>query len=578
MGGARGAGSGDNEQAGGFRMIRVFAGSRIVQVLELVCISLMQAALAVAVAYCVQQVFDRMLASRADIDPYFAAAITTLLVGSLVAIAILEVRRLTTAERLSLGYIATLRTAMFTRIMNAAPSVIHRRRESGLLLPFLGDLTAIKKWVGDGLVRAISATVTLTLLLSALYLLSQALAIGAAIVVGTAIFVAFLFSGPLMRAIRRVRNRRGAIANFVSSSTRAAATVQAFSRMSRELQRLERRTEALTLASVRLARWSGIMSALALAAGGALVVLTLAAGVFGNEPLTAGVLAAAISLVGLASTAVRDLGIAFESGKRAQASFAKVKAALAIAPSVKSVHRARDFAVSDGVIAFENVSVDGVLERISLSAKPGDVINIEGASGAGKSLLAALIVRLRDPDHGVVSFDGRDLRRVPTRALRRNVGFAAVAAPLMRGSVWMNLKYRAPRASGDELARVVDLCGLQSVIDNLPGGEQAKLSEGAPELSRSDQQRLMIARAMLGGPPLLVLDEVDSHLDEETAERLAASFADYPGVLILAASSQAWRRAATTIWSIADKRVIAKPAAGLAGIDGGLVTLARSAS
>ncbi|MBK8543615.1 MAG: hypothetical protein IPL62_08590 [Caulobacteraceae bacterium] len=155
-------------------MICVFAGSRIVQVLELVCISLMQAALAVAVAYCVQQVFDRMLASRADIDPYFAAAITTLLVGSLVAIAILEVRRLTTAERLSLGYIATLRTAMFTRIMNAAPSVIHRRRESGLLLPFLGDLTAIKKWVGDGLVRAISATVTLTLLLSALYLLSQA--------------------------------------------------------------------------------------------------------------------------------------------------------------------------------------------------------------------------------------------------------------------------------------------------------------------------------------------------------------------------------------------------------------------
>ena len=98
MGGARGAGSGDNEQAGGFRMIRVFAGSRIVQVLELVCISLMQAALAVAVAYCVQQVFDRMLASRADIDPYFAAAITTLLVGSLVAIAILEVRRLTQTD------------------------------------------------------------------------------------------------------------------------------------------------------------------------------------------------------------------------------------------------------------------------------------------------------------------------------------------------------------------------------------------------------------------------------------------------------------------------------------------------
>lgn len=559
-------------------MTRVFAEQRIATILELVVISLLQVVLAVVGAFCVQQVFDRMLTPGAAVALADVLAIAALLTGSLLAIAALEVRRLISAERLSLGYIAALRTAMFARIMQAAPDMIHRRREGGLLLPFVGDLTAIKKWVGDGLVRAISASVTIVMLLGALCFLSPALAIGAACVVAAAILVAFVMSGPLARAIRRVRNRRGALANFVSSSARAAATVQAFNRMNREMQRLERRTEALTLAGVRLARLSGAMSALALAAGGALVMLTLAAGVFGDGALTAGVLAAAISLIGLASTAVRDLGVAFELGKRAEASFAKVKAALAIAPSVKSRQRTRNASTGDGVISFENVAVGDLFRGVTLSARPGDVISIEGASGAGKSVLASLLVRLRDPDRGVISFDGQEIRRMPTRALRQNVGFAASAAPLMRGSLWMNLKYREPRASGEELARVVELCGLQDVIARLPGGEQAKLSEGALELPRSDQQRLMIARAMLGSPPILVLDEVDSHLDTETAERLAAAFASYPGVVIMAAASPAWRRAATTIWSIADKQVTSKPASGLAGINGGLVALARGAS
>lgn len=542
-------------------MTKVFAPGRIAPIAQLVAISLLQAGLAIAGAFCVQQVFDRMLGQESQTSLAHMFAIAALFIASIGAIVALEVRRLVTAERFSLGYIAELRAAMFERIMRAAPHAIHKRRESGLLLPFVGDLTAIKKWVGDGLARAISASVTLLILLGALYWIAAPLAVAAAIVVAVAIALGFLMSHALMKAIRRVRNRRGALANFVSSSARAVATVQAFNRIDRERERLERRTEALTEAGVRLARLSGVMSALAIGAGGALVVITLGSGVIGaaGGALSAGVLAGAISLVGLASTAIRDLGMAFELGKRAQASFAKVKSALAIEASISTDRRRQRTVVGEGVVALEHVVVNPVLRGVTLTAKPGEIVNIEGASGAGKSLLASLIVRLRDPDQGVVSLDGVDVRRVSPRSLRQNVGFAGDAAPLMRGTVLMNLKYRVPRASGEQLAQSIEACGLKDFIDGLSAREQTRLSEGAPELARGDQQRLMIARAVLGAPRVLVLDEVDSHLSEEAAASLASFFAAYPGVVIMSALSPSWRAIATTTWRIADNTVTATP-------------------
>lgn len=559
-------------------MIPLFAGARIVAIVELVGISLVQVALAVVSAFCVQQVFDRALLESSATAPADMNFVGALFVGSLSAVALLEIRRLTTAERLGLGYVAALRRAMFERIMHAAPEAIHRRREGGLLLPFVGDLTAIKKWVSDGLVRAISSGVTVIVLTGALYWIAPSLAMMvAAIVVASALFALFM-SEALTRAIRRTRNRRGALANFVASSARAAATVQAFNRIERERQRLERRTDALMTASVRLAQLSGVMSASAILLGGALVALALGAGVLNNGQgsLTPGVLAGVISLVGLASTAVRDLGTAFELGKRAQASFSKVRSALVMAPSLNVSGRERRLQMGEGVIEISDVSAGAILAHVTLSARPGDVINIEGASGAGKSLLAALVVRLRDPDRGAVCLDGQDLRRVSARTLRRHVGFAGQAAPLMRGSVLMNLKYRMPGVSSEDFASVAGLCGIRALTEGLPGGELAKLSEGAPELPRGEQQRLMIARAMMGAPPILVLDEVDSHLDSETASALARAFSAYPGVVIMVATTPAWREAATTIWSIAGGAVTARPASTSAGREKGLSAAANT--
>lgn len=543
-------------------MIAVFASPRRSLLASLIAASFAQAGLAAVAAYCVQLVFDSLLASSPSRPLNEAAWIGVLFLASLLTAAGLETFRAWASEKLGLGYVAQVREALFTRIMNASSAALSQRGEGRLLLPFVGDLTAIKKWVGDGLPRLVSALATSMLLLCVLALRNQTLALAAGAVLLVAAAAVIWLSSPLSQAIAAMRSKRGAVATFVSSSIRAAQTVRAFDRFDREAQRLRRRSDALLAAGLRLARISGAMSAIVHVAAGLLVAATLFVGVIEVQrgTMSIGLVAGAISIAGLLAGAVRDLGLAFELWRRAKVSFSKVAAALAMQPAVKIEDAVRRLPKHGVGLRFSSVSVGDLFSRVSLSAGPGAIVNVVGTSGSGKSTLLALAARLRDPESGRVRINGRDLRRISLSSLRRRIGLASADTPLLRGTIAMNLRYRAPGASEEEAARVAEICNLAPIFTKFPDGAQARLSEGAPELSQSEAQRLMIARAMLDSPSVLILDDVDTRLDAETAARIARALANYPGTVLMVASAPALRRIANVVWRIRNKRVKAAPA------------------
>ena len=543
-------------------MIAVFASPRRSLLASLIAASFAQAGLAAVAAYCVQLVFDSLLASGANRPLLEGWWIGALFIGSLLAAAALETFRAWASEKLGLGYVAQVREALFARIMNASPATLSQRGEGRLLLPFVGDLTAIKKWVGDGLPRLVSALATSILLLCVLALQNQALALAAGGVLLAAAVAVVWLSNPLSRAIAAMRSKRGAVATFVSSSIRAAQTVRAFDRFDREAQLLRRRSDALLAAGLRLARISGAMSAIVHVAAGLLVAATLIVGVIEVQrgTMSIGLVAGAISIAGLLAGAVRDLGVAFDLWRRAKVSFAKVAAALAMQPAVQIEAETRRMPKRGVGLRFSSVSAQDLFSKVSLTAGPGAIVNVVGASGSGKSTLLALAARLRDPESGRVRINGRDLKRTSLSSLRRRIGVASADTPLLRGTIAMNLRYRAPGASEEEAARVAEICNLAPIFAKFPEGAQARLSEGAPELSQSEAQRLMIARAMLDSPSVLILDDVDTRLDAETAARIARALANYPGTVLMVASSPALRRVATSVWRIRNKRVKPAPA------------------
>ena len=538
-------------------MIRITNGPRLGFLLTLVGASLGQVVCALAIAFCVQTVFDRGLAP-AD-GAVVARSYTTIAIVFIASVAVvgaLEVLRSVMGEKLGLGYVAELRAALFDRVMKTSQGT-RGQKEGGLLLPFVGDLTAIKKWVSDGVARLISASITVVVLGVVLAAQSPTLALAAGGVVLTAALCILSIGGPLSRAIQDTRAKRGAVANFVSASFKAASTVQAFDRLDRESERLRRRANALERAGVRLGLFAGLTTAIVACASGALIAVTLVVGIQGVSTglASVGLVAAAISIVGLLSGSLRDLGVAYELWRRAEASFKKVAEYLTLQPSVSSSEAIKRFQVGDNALSLRRVEVRGLLRRVSVEARGGEVVNVAGLSGSGKSTLLAIAARLREPDSGRVRLDGNDLSRVSTASLRRRIGVASAATPLMRGTIAMNLRYRAPKATQEEIDEVIRVCGLQPVIDRFRTNEKTKLSEGAPELSRGEVQRLQIARAMLGAPTLLVLDEVDTHLGEPVAQSIAAALESYGGIVLMAAASPEFRAIATTTWRITDGRI-----------------------
>lgn len=533
-------------------MIRLISRTRRLLVASLIAASIGQAGLAVLAAWCIQRVFDALLVGLDQTGAGDLVSVAAAFATAALAASGLEIYRAWAGERLGVSYVSELREVLYERIINAAPETLKEQRTGGLLLPFIGDLTAIKRWVSDGFVRLISASAMGVVLLTALATASLVLAAASGLILVCFGAVLFWMSGPLSLAIREARSKRGAVANFVTSSLGAASTIQLFDKLPRELKRLRRRNDALMHASLRLARLTGMMSAISHLTSVALMGATLAIGIVevGAGVMTAGSVAAAMSIAGLLANVIRDLGVSFDLGRRADAAFARVSVTMKLPSLVRASGSRRQLAGDQPGLVLENASIAGILEDVSAAALPNTITQVVGASGSGKSALIAAIAGMRPVDGGRILLGGRNISRTPTSWLRRRIGFAGPSVPLLRGTLGMNLRYRRPNAADAEIEQVIDCCNLQPVVDRLPQGLATRLSDGAPELSKGEIARVLIARAMLGSPDMLLLDEMDIHLDELSATRIAASLRDFAGVIVLTATCPAFQQAAQEIWRI----------------------------
>jgi len=170
-----------------------------------------------------------------------------------------------------------------------------------------------------------------------------------------------------------------------------------------------------------------------------------------------------------------------------------------------------------------------VLNGVSLTADPGTITAIVGPTGAGKSTLVNMLLRLYDPDAGAITIDGRDLREFEVDSLRKNIAIALQENVLFGMSVRDNIRYAVPDADDDRVADAVRIACLEESIAALPRGLDTMLGDRGGRLSTGQRQRLSIARAVVRGTPILVLDEPTAALDAETEHRVLDNLAGWAG-------------------------------------------------
>jgi len=462
------------------------------------------------------------------------------------------------AEKLGQSYVHRVRLMLYDKMGRCAPRALSQRSSGSTMLRFIGDLSAIRRWVSLGLARIVVASIVAIISLTFLAWLDPYLA-GASIFLLSLGLIWNLLLGPKMHSsISEARKRRGRLAGNISEKIRSFSVIQVFNQVERERKRFRKQSKQLRNAMIDRARASGKMRVVTEGATAASLGLVLSLGaleVFYGMT-TSGNVVAAMAVIGFLSTPIRNLGLVHEYYQGAQVSRQKI---IDFMRTKNLRGRAPDLPVLDvkkGHIEFRNITFADSLTGISAIATAGSRIAIIGPNGAGKSTLLHIAARLIDPDSGQVIIDGQDLAEHNLASIRRMIGIVSPDLPLLRGSIGYNLRYRWREAPDDEIDKVKELCALDDMIASFEKGENHRLQEGGQNLSLGQRHRLSLARALLGNPSLLILDEIDANLDSQAATAVDRVIKSFPGTILMVSRVQSRLAKADSTWHMREGKII----------------------
>lgn len=556
----------------------VLARRRLLLLVRLVANGLIQAGATFATARLIKYAFDGIVYGRGGASPHELVWIGAGLAASAVALSLLRWLELSDAERMGQDYVNEVRVHLFDCLRSSAVRSLQRYSRGAMMLRFVGDLNALRRWVSLGLARLTTGGVTITAAVLALAFLSWSLALtaGAVLLVGA---LALLARGGHMReAVVDARRWRSRLAANVNEKISSLAVMQVFGRSERERERVARQSERLRNAMVRQASVTGQLRGISEATttfASAAVLLVGSLEVTGGHT-TPGTVVAAMGIVGLLNSPLRNLARVYEYWQGANVSRQKIRDFLARPAFVEDRPGAPDLLVRAGRLEFRDVTVAGSVKDFSAVVEPGQRVALVGPNGAGKSSLLMAVARLVTPEAGTIFLDGQDLALHSLASVHRAVSMLGPDLPLMRGSIENNLRYRRPDAPAEELSRVVRLCGIQEILGELPEGLDSRISEGGANLSPGQRQRIALARAVMGDPAVLLLDEADENLDPRASLVLDRVFADYPGTVIVVTHRYDRAAGADVVWYLEEGRLAESgPPGELLGRDGPTARLFR---
>ena len=162
-----------------------------------------------------------------------------------------------------------------------------------------------------------------------------------------------------------------------------------------------------------------------------------------------------------------------------------------------------------------------VIDNLSLKIRPGQYVAVVGKTGCGKSTLLRLLLGFEQPQQGAIYFDGKDLNKIDLRSLRRKIGVVMQDGKLFQGDIYANITVANPRLTLEDAWAAAETAGIADDIRQMPMGMATLLTEGSGGISGGQRQRLMIARAVVSKPRILMFDEATSALDNLTQKAVS---------------------------------------------------------
>ena len=334
----------------------------------------------------------------------------------------------------------------------------------------------------------------------------------------------------MKRAFRRSREKSGEVSAQAEEALSGIRLVKAFANEQLELERFMRKSNELlrvrTESFAILSYFSGTITFFTNATN--LVVLVCGGMMVANDQLALSDFVAFFLYVNIFMKPVFRLLMFTEMYQRGMAGYHRFNEMMQHKVEIDDAPDAIAAGEIKGRITFENVTFGylqdkPVLKHFDLDIAPGEKVAFVGATGAGKTTLASLLLRFYEPTQGRVLLDGVDIRKYKQSYLRNHVGLVQQDVFLFSDSVNFNIAYGKIKASEQEIEQAAKLAAADDFIGALPEGYETKVGERGVKLSGGQKQRIAIARAFLKNPPVMVFDEATSALDTKTEKQIQKS-------------------------------------------------------
>src|SRR6266851_1440764 len=430
----------------------------------------------------------------------------------------------------SLNMETDLRNDFYAHLQNLQVS-FHDNWQSGQLLSrAIADISTVRRFVSFGLIWFLQIFLTFAIVVVACML--------------PIAYFSLKFHDSYKVIARRLQDQQGDLTTIIEEMATGVRIIKAFGRTPLMQKRFEDQARLLRATSLEgIEARSELWTQLNFLPNLSLVAVLLLGGfnvVQGS--LTIGGLVAFMNYVFMLTWPMDAIGYVLSMSEECQTASDRLNEVFDSRPEIADRAGARSLDRCRGRIEFRGVgfkypkSDEWILRDLNLVIEPGETVGIVGRTGSGKTTLAYLLPRLYDVAEGQVLLDGIDVRDLYLRSLRSHVGVAFEEPILFSASVHENLVMGRPVVSDEELKRAIDVAQAGFVWD-LPWGLETRVGEQGYTLSGGQRQRLALARAVLGNPPVLVLDDplssVDVHTEAVIEESLARVLEGVTALLVV---------------------------------------------
>jgi len=399
----------------------------------------------------------------------------------------------------------------------------------GLMAVLNDDVNQLERFLDIGATELIRAFWNVVLVGIVFVVVSWQLAIVAFLPIPVIVLGSVRYQRRLEPFYARVRERVGDLSSALATNLGGIATIKAFTAERREAERIEDASRAYRDANREAIRYSSAfvpVIRLAILAGFTATLLIGGRATLDGS-LEVGLFSVLVYMTQRLLWPLTRLGETLDLYQRAMASTRRILDLLAIEPTLVAGTRhlvepvRGDVRFSDVHFAYRDG--DAVLRGLDLHVPSGETHAVVGSTGAGKSTIVKLLLRLYDPSSGRVAVDGVDVRELSYTSLRGATGFVSQDVFLFSGTVRENLAYGRPAADEEEIVEAARLAEAHDFVMLLAHGYDTVVGERGQKLSGGQRQRISIARAILRDPALLVLDEATSSVDNETEAAIQRS-------------------------------------------------------